>query len=166
MACGDDVKAGVGIDPVKRAHHTFIRSGLTDDQINHIYGFVYIPAAIGQATSLDTRKIQEAALRFYDKPLDVDRHRDSRASQGQYSRPLMGPTATTTHRHQTSHQQGRVRARALGRRDLSSRRWLRVQRVGQLQYPAEEPDDWVEEADLGTCFAGDSDWVHRDLVRF
>ena len=79
----------------------FIKSGLTDDQINHIYGFVYDPEAEGPLATLDPRKIQEAVLRFYDKPWDVDRHRDSRASMGRYSRPLMGHAATT-HRHQTS----------------------------------------------------------------
>ena len=38
MAYADAVKAGVGIDPDSRAYHMFIKSGLTDDQINHIYG--------------------------------------------------------------------------------------------------------------------------------
>ena len=51
--------------------------------------------------------MKEAALRFYDKPWDVDRHRDSRASMGQYSRPLMGHAATT-HRHQTSYPRSRA----------------------------------------------------------
>ena len=60
----------------------FIKSGLTDDQINHIYGFVYESEAEGPGAALDPRKIQEAVLRFYDKPWDVDRHRDSRASMG------------------------------------------------------------------------------------
>ena len=50
----------------------FVRSGLTDDKISHINGFVYDPAAIGPATSLDPRKIQEAALRFYDKALECE----------------------------------------------------------------------------------------------
>ena len=94
MAYADAVKAGVGIDPDRRAYHMFIKSGLTDDQINHIYGFVYDSEAEGPGAALDPRKIQEAVLRFYDKPCDVDRHRDSRASMGLYSRPLS---------HQTSH---------------------------------------------------------------
>ena len=38
-ACAEAVEAGVGIDPDRRAYHMFIMSGLTDDQINHIYGF-------------------------------------------------------------------------------------------------------------------------------
>ena len=87
MAYADAVQAGVGIDPDRRL--LFIRSGLTDDQINHIYGFVYDPEAVGPRASLDPRKIQEAALRFYDISWDVDRHRDSRASLGRNSRPLM-----------------------------------------------------------------------------
>ena len=107
MAYADAVKAGVGIDPDRRAYHMFIKSGLTDDQINHIYGFVYDPDVEGPSTALDPRKIQEAVLRFYDKPWDVDRHRDSRASMGQYSRPLMGHAATT-HRHQTSYPRSRA----------------------------------------------------------
>ena len=85
MAYADAVKAGVGIDPDRRACHMFIKSGLTDDQINHIYGFVYESEAEGLGTALDPRKIQEAVLRFDDKPGDVDRHRDSRASMGRYS---------------------------------------------------------------------------------
>ena len=103
MAYADAVKAGVGIDPDRRAYHTFISSGLTDDQVNHIYGFVNDPEAVGPKASLDPRKIQEAALRFYDKPWAVDRHSDSRASLGRCSRALMGHAATTTHRHQTSY---------------------------------------------------------------
>ena len=82
MAYADAVKAGVGIDPDRRAYHMFTKSGLTDDQINHIYSFVYDPDVEGPSTALDPRRIQEAALRFYDKPWDVDRHRDSRASMG------------------------------------------------------------------------------------
>ena len=46
MAYADAVKAGVGIDPDRRAYHMFIKSGLTDDQINHIYGFVYDPDVV------------------------------------------------------------------------------------------------------------------------
>ena len=53
MAYADAVKAGVGIDPDRRAYHMFIQSGLTDDQINHIYGHVYDPEAVGPETSLD-----------------------------------------------------------------------------------------------------------------
>ena len=41
MAYADAVKAGVGIDPDRRACHMFSKSGLTDDKINHTYGFVY-----------------------------------------------------------------------------------------------------------------------------
>ena len=97
MAYAGAVKAGVGIGPGRRARHMFIRSRLTDDQIHHIYGFVYDPDAAGPAAALDPRKIQEAALSSYHKPWDVDRHRDFRASPGCCSRPLMGHAATTTH---------------------------------------------------------------------
>ena len=121
MAYADAVKAGVGIDPDRRACHIFIKSGLADDQVNHIYGFVYDPDVEGLSTALDPRKIQEAALRFCDKPWDVDRHRDSRASMGRYSRPLMGHAATTHRQDVVSPvqgwQQGQLHARALGRRN-------------------------------------------------
>ena len=73
MAYEDAVKPGVGIDPDKRAYHMFIQSGLTDDQIDHIYGFVYDSEAEGPGAALDPRKIQQAVLMFYDKPWDVDR---------------------------------------------------------------------------------------------
>ena len=58
------MKAGVGIDPDERAYHMFIKSGLTDDQINHIYGFVYESEAERPGAALDPQKIQEAVLRF------------------------------------------------------------------------------------------------------
>ena len=45
-----------------RSKPGFIRSGFADDQINHIYGFVYDPEAEGLSATLDPRKIQEAAL--------------------------------------------------------------------------------------------------------
>ena len=32
------------------------------------------------------------------------------------------------------------------------------------QYPVEEYDDWEEEADLETFLAGESDWIHRDVL--
>ena len=51
MAYADAVKAGVGIDPDRRAYHMFIKSGLTDDQINHIYSFVYDPDVEGPSTA-------------------------------------------------------------------------------------------------------------------
>ena len=108
------MKAGVGIDPDRRAYHIFPKSGLTDDQIN-FYGFVYDPDAEGPSETLDPRKIQEAVLRFHDKPWDEDRHRDSRASMGRYLRLLMGHAATT-HRHQTYHPGPGLATRAAPRK--------------------------------------------------
>ena len=32
------------------------------------------------------------------------------------------------------------------------------------QYPAEELDDWEEEVDLETFLAGESDWIHRNVL--
>ena len=82
LTYADAVQASVGIDQDRRAYHMFIKSGLADDQINHNYGFVYDPDPEGPSAALDPRKIQEAVLRFYDKPWIVDQHRDSRASGG------------------------------------------------------------------------------------
>ena len=173
MAYADAVKAGVGIDPDRRAYHMFIKSGLTDDQINHIYGFVYDSEAEGPGSALDPRKIQEAVLRFYDKPWDVDRHRDSRASMGRYSRPLMGHAATT-HRHQTSY---RPRSRGGTKGSYAQEPWEEETFPTEdgyeyndwnesmwQQHPAEEYDDWEEDADLETFLAGESDWIHRDVL--
>ena len=68
IAYADAAKAGVGIDPDMRAYHMFIKSGLTDDQINHIHGFVYESEAEGLGAALDPRNSQEAVLRFYYTP--------------------------------------------------------------------------------------------------
>ena len=176
MAHTAAVGAGVGIDPDRRASHIFVRSGLADDQINHTYGFVYDPTAVGPSASLHPRKMQEAAVRFYDKPWDVDRHRDSRASPGRYSRPLMGHAATTTHRHQTSYH---PRSRASNKGSSTQVHWKGENFPAEdgheyhdwddpcstwQQYPAEELDDWEVEVDLETYLAGESDWIHRDLL--
>ena len=153
----------------------FIKSGLTGDQINHIYDFVYDPDAVGQSTSLDPRKILEAVPRFYDKPWSVDRHRDSRASMGLYSRPLMGHAATT-HRHQTSYHPP---SRAGNKGSYTQEPWEEETFPTEdgyenndwdesfsmwQQHPAEELDDWEEGVDLETFLAGESDWIHRDVL--
>ena len=166
---------GVGIDPDRRAYHLFIKSDLTDDQINRIYGFVYDPDAVGPSASLDPRKIQEAAPRFYDKPWDVDRHRDSSASMGRYSRPLIGHAATS-HRRQTSYH---PRSRAGNKGSYTQEpleeeafptedgyeynEWDESFSTWQ-QYPAEELGDWEEEVDLESFLAEESDWIHRDVL--
>ena len=175
MASADDVKAGVGIDPDRRAYHMFIKSGLADDQINHMYGFVCDPDAEGPSAALDPQKIQEAVLRLYDKPWDVDRHRDSRASMGWYSRPLMAHAATT-HRHQTSYH---IRSRVGNKGSYTQEPWEEETFPTEdgfenndwdesfstwQQYPAEELDDWKEEVDLETFLAGESDWILRDVL--
>ena len=49
--------------------HMLIRSGLSDDQINDVYGLV---------------------MRFFDKPGDVDRHRNVQSVTGRYSQTLQG----------------------------------------------------------------------------
>ena len=170
MAYADAVQAGVGIDPDRRAYHMFIKSGVTDDQINHIYGFVYDSEAEGPGAALDPRKIEEAVLRFYDKPWDGDRHRDSRASMGRYSRLLMGHAATT-HRHQN------LRSRAGTKGSYAQDPWEEETFPTEdgyeyndwdestfHQYSAVEYDDWEEDADPETFLAGESDWIHRDVL--
>ena len=159
-AYADAVKAGVGIDP--HVH----KSGLTDDQVNHIYGFVYDSDAEGPGAAVDPRKIQEAVLRFCDKPWDVDRHRDSRASMGWYSRPLMGHAAAT-HRHQTSyHPQSRAGTKGSDAQELWEEETFPTEDGYEYndwdestwqQYPTEEYDDWEEDADLETFLAGESE---------
>ena len=56
LAYADAVKLGVGFDPDRRAYHMFIKSGLTDDQINHMYGFVFDSEAEGPGAALDPSK--------------------------------------------------------------------------------------------------------------
>ena len=111
-------------------------------------------------------------LRFCDEPWDVDRHRDSRASMGRYSSLLM-VHAATTHRHQTSYQ---PQSRAGANGSFTQEPWEEEAfptedgyeyndwEESWQQYPAEEYDDWEEEADLETFLAGESDWIHRDVL--
>ena len=133
---------------------------------------MYESEAEGPGAALDPRKIQEAVLRFSDKPWDVDRHRDSRASMGQCSRPLKGHAATT-HRHQTSCH---PRSRAGSKGSYAQEPWEEETFLTEdgyeyndwdeswQQHPAEEYDDWEEEADVETFLAGESDWIHRAVL--
>ena len=177
MAFADAVNAGVGIELDRRAYHMFIRSGLTDDRINHLHGFVHGPDAVGPSAALDPRKIQEAALGFYDKPWDVDRLLDSRASLGRYSRPLMGHAAKHTHRRQTDRIILGPRAAIKGSCTQEPSEEENVPEKDGFEYsdwddpfstwqryPAEELDDWEEKAALKTVLAGESNWIHRDLL--
>ena len=41
MAYADSMKEGVTIDKDRRAYNMLLKSGLTQDQINHIYGYVH-----------------------------------------------------------------------------------------------------------------------------
>ena len=92
---------------------------------------------------------------------------------GRYSRPLMGHAATT-HRNQTSyHPLPRTGTKGSYAQepweeetfptedgyeynDWNESTWQR--------YSAEEHEDWEEDADLETFLAGESDWIHRDLL--
>ena len=133
------------------------------------------PDAETPSAALDPRKIQEAALRFYDKPWDVERHRDSRASLGRYSRPLT-QHAATTHRHQTSYH---PRSRAGNKGSHTQEPWEEDTFPTEdsyeyndwdesfttwQQYSTEELDDWEEEVDLETFLTGESDWIHPHVL--
>ena len=124
-AYGDDVKAGVRIDPDKLAHHMIVRSGLADHQINHIYGFVHD----AEMATLNTRKTQEPALRFLQQALGRGPTPISQCVSG----PILttndgtcpcgsiGSLAKTSDVDSTSDQchQKQRRARALGDQDNS-----------------------------------------------
>ena len=125
---------------------------------------MYDPDAEGPSATLDPRKIQEAVLRIYDKPWHVDRHRDSRASVGRYSRPL--GHAAATHRHQTSYH---PLSRAGNKGSYTQEPWEEETFATEdgyeyndwdesfstwQPYLAEELDDWEEEVDLETFLAG------------
>ena len=78
----------------------------------------------------------------------------------------MAHAATTTHRHQTSHH---PQPRASNKGSYTQEPWEeeRAQRLGRSLLhltTAEELDDWEEEADLKTFLAGESDWIHRDVL--
>ena len=90
MAYADSLKEGLTIDKDRRAYNMLLKSGLNQDQINHIYGYVHDAEAEGE---LDPKKIQDAILKFYDKPFDVNKHRDQRTSAPRFSRPLVGVQA-------------------------------------------------------------------------
>ena len=93
-------------------------------------------------------------------------------------RPLTGPPATTTHRRQTSYH---PRSKASSKDCFAQEHWGEENFPAEddyehndwdgcsstwQQYPAKEPDDWEEEADLETYRAGESEWIHRGLLDF
>ncbi len=63
-----------------------LKSGLTTDQVNHIYGYVHDSVK----TEMEPQAIQAAILKFYDKPFDVTKHRDQCCAAPRFSRPLCG----------------------------------------------------------------------------
>ena len=67
----DAVKAGVGIDPDRRAQHMFTKSGLTDGQIYHFYGFVYDPEAEGPSSALDPRSCPQVLRQILGRGNDA-----------------------------------------------------------------------------------------------
>ena len=87
MAYADALRDGVTIDDEQRSYHMLIKSGLTDDQINHIYAYL---CEKGDSTGLTPQGVQDAVMKFYDKPWDVTKHRDAASSAPKYSRPFVG----------------------------------------------------------------------------
>ena len=83
--------------------------------------------------------------------------------------------AATTHRHQTSYPRSRAGNKGSYTQEpweeetfptedgYESYDWDESFSTWQ-QYPAEELDDWEEEVDLETFLAGESDWIHRDVL--
>lgn len=84
-AVKEAVKEGVTVDKDRRAYHVLTKSGMTDEQVNQVHAFVHDP----ELASLDPRRVQSVVLRFYDKPWDVNRHRDARMALGGYVRPAV-----------------------------------------------------------------------------
>ena len=82
--------------------------------------------------------------------------------------------AATTHRHQTSYH---PRSRGGNKGSYAQEPWEEEtiltgdgyehndwDESTWQQYSAEEYDDWEEEADLETFLAGETDWIHRDVL--
>ena len=82
--------------------------------------------------------------------------------------------AATMHRHQTSYHS---RSRAGTKGSYAQEPWEEETFPTEdgyefndwnestwQQYSAEEYDDWEEDADLETFLAGESDWIHRDVL--
>ena len=103
MAFADSTKEGLTIDNDRRACNTLLKSGLSQDQISHIYSYVHDP----DATELEPKKIQDAIMKFYDKPFE---HRDQEDD---------GTTIlTTADRSPGSSQRNRLPRCTKGARDL------------------------------------------------
>ena len=121
-------------------------------------GFFYDPEAVGPSASLDPGKIQEAALRFYDKLWDVD------------LQSVLGPM----HRRRIILCPG-LAARAATRKILGKNRTSRLRMatsttIGTTCPPlgnSIQPESWMtgkRDADLEAYLAGESDWIHCDLL--
>ena len=112
----------------------FIKSGLTDDQINHTHGFANKSEAERPRAALDPRGSTPRLSSIH----------------GPNSRPLIGPAATT-HRHQTSYH---PRSGAGNKGSYTQEPWeeeafptldgyeYKDWDESWQQYPAEEYDDW------------------------
>ena len=75
--------------------------------------------------------------------------------------------AAATHRHQTSIPGPGVAQRAATRKSPGKKKpssTMTGTNPRGNNTPAEEYDDWAEDADLETFVAGESDWIHRDVL--
>ena len=124
MAYGDAVKAGEGTDPDRRAHHMLIR---TASQMTRSITFT-VSCTIPQRqlwTLVRYRQLHSGFTTSLGTWIDTEAgHRDSRASLCRYSQTSDVSSSSVP-------GLARVASRTSGRRDLSSRRWLRVQRLGR-----------------------------------
>ena len=171
MAYADAVNSGVAIDDDRHAYHTLIRSGLTDDQINRVCGFVFDPAIT------EPKKVLEAVMTFHDKPWDVDRHRDVRSVMGRYPQPLWGVQIS-----RSSHSCGKSARKGKPKGSCIYESWDDENYVAEdgcgndndrytdvpsdshrYPYTSEDPTDWPA-IDFGTFLAGDQYWVRRDEI--
>ena len=169
MAYADAVKAGVGIDPDKRAYHMFIRSGLTDDQIHDSYGSCTIPkwsdhrqlwilarftTNLGMWTDTVTPERLWADIRDLWWDLLQRPRTDVRR------RIILGPGLAASAATRKSPGEERSLQQKDGYEyndsDDSSSTWQ--------QYTAEKANHWEEDADLETYLAGETVWIHRDSL--
>ena len=81
--------------------------------------------------------------------------------------------AATTHRHQTSsHPRSRSANKGSYIQEPCEEETFLTEDGYEYndwdeswqQYPAEEYDEWEEEADRETSLAGESDWIDRDVI--
>ena len=166
MAFADATRDGLKIDDDRRAYNMLLKSGLTQDQINHIYAYVHDP----DATDLAPGKIQDAILKFYDTPFDVNKHRDSRSTAPRFARPLVGVEGQQSYQKagtRGTRQQGREAPTHVQESWTNPDEWNDIMfgYSAETWYEEDEEDDGDEfYGDIDTYWAGHDDWIHRDML--